>query len=57
MAKIQDNPPVLTTLTKSLKDSVVTRHVNFDPTKYRPRTIIVNGRVAILLKGNIYTKA
>lgn len=43
-------------LSKSLKYSVVTKHINFDPEKHRPRTIIVSGRMAIRLKGNIYTK-
>ncbi len=44
------------TLTKSLKYSVVTTFVNFKPGQYGPRTILVNGVVAIHLKGNVYTK-
>ena len=43
-------------ITKSMKYSVVTTFVNFNPAKFRPRTIIVNGTVAIHLKGNVYTK-
>lgn len=44
------------TITKSLKYSVITTFVNFKPAKFGPRTIIVNGVVAIRLKGNVYTK-
>ncbi len=42
---------------KSLKYSVVTKVINFDANKYSPRTIIVDGVLAIRLKGRNYTKA
>jgi hypothetical protein len=45
------------TVSKSLKYSVVTKHINFDPTMYHPKTIIVNGALAIRLKDNIYRKS
>lgn len=44
------------TLTKNLKYSIITTFVNFNPKKYYPRTIIVNGSLAIRLKGRVYTK-
>jgi len=39
---------------KSLKYSVVTKVVNFDPNKYAPRVIIVDGKAAIRIKGRMY---
>jgi len=48
--------PKSKTLTKSLRYSVITKIVNFNPSKFNPRTIIVNGAVAIHLKGRVYTK-
>lgn len=48
--------PKKTTLTKSLKYSVKTTCINFDPQKYYPRTIVVNGQIALRIKDNIYTK-
>lgn len=45
------------TVTKSLKYSVVTKVINFDANKYYPRIIIVDGVLAIHLKGRHYTKA
>ena len=45
------------TLSKSLKYSVVTKHISFDPVKYHPKTNIVNGTLAIRLKDNIYRKS
>jgi len=43
--------------TKSLKYSVVTKVINFDANKYHPRIIVVDGLLAIRLKGRNYTKA
>ncbi|MDO8488151.1 MAG: hypothetical protein Q7S31_02445 [bacterium] len=43
-------------VTKNMRYSVVTKVVNFNPSKYTFRTIIVNGTLAIRLKGNLYTK-
>jgi hypothetical protein len=41
-------------VTKSLKYSVITRFVNFDPLKYAQRVIIVDGKPAIRIKGRVY---
>ena len=46
----------LPSITKGLRYSVLTKIVNFDPKKYTPRTVIVDGRIAIRIKGNVYTK-
>jgi len=42
------------TVTKSLKYSVVTKFINFDPIKYAQRVIIVDGKPAIRIKGRVY---
>jgi len=39
---------------KSLKYSVVTKVINFNPDKYAPRVIIVDGKTAIRIKGRMY---
>jgi len=41
-------------VTKSLKYSVVTKFINFDPIKYAQRVIIVDGKPAIRIKGRVY---
>ena len=41
---------------KSMKYSVITRVVNFDPNKFSSKTIIVDGKAAIHLKGRVYTQ-
>ena len=41
-------------LNKSLKYSVVTKVINFNPDKYAPRVIIVDGKAAIRIKGRMY---
>ena len=53
------NNPSKTTpkvITKSLKYSIITQVVNFNPNKYTPRTIIVDGSLAVRLKGRVFTK-
>lgn len=44
----------LKVVSKSLKYSVVTKFVNFDPLKYAQRVIIVDGKPAIRIKGRVY---
>jgi len=56
MPNLKANNPPLNSLGKSLKYSVVTTFINFDVEKHRPNIIIVNGALAIRLKGNLYTK-
>ena len=41
-------------VTKSLKYSVVSKFVNFNPEKYAPELIIVDGKAAIKIKGRVY---
>lgn len=43
-------------INKSLKYSVVSKHINFDPLKYAQRVIIVDGKAAIQIKGRVYKK-
>jgi hypothetical protein len=43
-------------ITKSLKYSVASRFINFDPTKYTSRIIIVDGAPAIRIRKKIYTR-
>jgi hypothetical protein len=41
-------------INKSLKYSVVSKFVNFNPDKYAPKVIIVDGNAAIKIKGRVY---
>ena len=41
-------------INKSLKYSVVSKHINFNPEKYASKVIIVNGQAAIRIKGRVY---
>lgn len=41
-------------INKSLKYSVVSKFINFDPLKYAQRVIIVDGKAAIKIKGRVY---
>ncbi len=41
-------------VSKSLKYSVVSKFINFDPNKHAPRVIIVDGKAAIRIKGRMY---
>ena len=43
-------------LKNNLKYSIVTKHINFDPSKVGPKIIIVDGSLAFRLKGRLYTK-
>jgi len=43
-------------ITKGMKYCVITTIINFNPAKFGSRTIIVNGVVAVQLKGRVYTK-
>lgn len=43
-------------VSKSLQYSIVAKMVNFDPNKFISKTIIVDGKVAIQLKGRVYTE-
>jgi len=45
----------LKTIRKSSEYAVVKTFIDFDPKNAGPRTVIVDGRVAIKLKGRIYT--
>ncbi len=49
--KQNKNPRVII---KSTQYSIITRVVNFEPTKYSSKTIIVDGKPAVLVKGRIY---
>jgi hypothetical protein len=42
------------TVTKSLKYSVRSKFVNFNPDKYAQKIIIVNGKAAIKISGRVY---
>jgi hypothetical protein len=41
-------------INKSLKYSVVSKHINFNPDKYASKVIIVDGEAAIKIKGRVY---
>jgi hypothetical protein len=41
-------------INKSLKYSVVSKFINFNPDKYAQRLIIVDGKAAIKIKGRYY---
>ena len=43
-------------IVKSMQYSVITRVVNFNPNKLSSKTIIVDGKAAIRLKGRVYTE-
>jgi len=43
-------------ISKGLKYSVVTTVINFHPEKFSSQTIVVNGSLAVRLKGRVYTK-
>lgn len=53
MAKQTPHPNIIN---KQLRYCIATRLVDFDPEKLGPKTIIYNNRLAIRLKGRIYTK-
>jgi len=42
------------TINKSLKYSVISKFINFNPNKYASRVIIVDGKAAIRIKDRIY---
>ena len=43
-------------IVKNMQYSIITKVVNFDPNKFSSKTIIVDGKAAILLKGRVYTE-
>jgi len=49
-----DNKGNSKVINKSLKYSVVSKFINFDPDKYSQRVIIVDGKAAIRIKGRVY---
>lgn len=54
MAKARNK--VTTVTKKSLQYSIITKVVNFDPNKLSSKTIIVDGKLAVHLKGRVYTE-
>lgn len=44
----------LKVINKSLKYSVVSKFINFNPDKYTQKIIIVDGKAAIQIKGRYY---
>jgi len=55
MAKTKENTNS-GVVAKSMQYSVITRIVNFDPNKFVSKTIIVDGKAAVHLKGRVYTE-
>lgn len=47
------NPRVLV---KNMKYSIVTKYVNFNPNLFSSKTIVVDGKPAVHLKGRVYTE-
>jgi hypothetical protein len=43
-------------IAKSMKYSVITKFVNFDPNKFASKVIIVDGAPAIRIRKKIYTR-
>ena len=43
-------------IVKSMQYSIITRVVNFNPNKLSSKTIVVDGKAAIRLKGRVYTE-
>ena len=53
MAKTKKSAGVIV---KHMQYSIITRVVNFDPNKFSSKTIVVDGKAAIHLKGRVYTQ-
>ena len=43
-------------VTKTMKYSVATKFVNFDPNMFASKIVIVDGQPALLIKGRIFKK-
>lgn len=56
MAKAKNKNTNSGVIIKSVQYSIVTKIVNFDPNKFSSKTIIVDGKAAVLLKGRVYTE-
>jgi len=54
MTKTTNKNQEIKAVTKSMKYSVVSRFINFDPDKYAQKVIIVDGKPAIHISGRMY---